>query len=196
MEEPKREDARIRRTYRLLLGALTELLAEKPFDDIRVTDLCERADIHRSTFYDHFEDKFHLLTFAIQELMDILVSFVPTTTREIYEYSIRRVFKYFLKNQKMYTLLFLDPKNVSAKNLFRRTFIRASDQLLKRSFPAVPTADLAMYSRHFIGGLLTVADWWLENDCETSPERMAEQFVRLIPNYYSVFSEFESEYDM
>ena len=65
MEEPKREDARIRRTYRLLLGALTELLAEKPFDDIRVTDLCERADIHRSTFYDHFEDKFHLLTFGI-----------------------------------------------------------------------------------------------------------------------------------
>jgi len=196
MMESKREDARIQRTYSLLLGALTELLEEKPFEEIRITDLCERAGVHRSTFYAHFEDKHHLLTFAIQELMDILVSFVPTTTQEIYEYSIRRVFKYFLKNQKMYTLLFLDPKNVSAKNLFRRTFIRASDQLLKRSFPAVPTADLAMYSRHFIGGLLTVVDWWLENDADTPLDQMAKQFVRLIPNYYSVFSEFEREFDM
>lgn len=192
----RREDARIQRTYTLLLQALTELLEEKPFEEIRVTDLCDRAGVHRSTFYAHFEDKHHLLTFAIGELMDILVVFTPTHSQGFYMQAIHRVFKYFLKNRQMYTLLFLDPRNVEARMLFRRTFIRASDELLERSFPAVPQNDLAMYSRHFIGGLLTVVDWWLENDCETPSERMAEQFVRLVPNYYSVFSDFGNEFDM
>lgn len=48
--ETKREDIRLQRTYSLLLEALTDLLAEKPFDEIRVTDICERAKVHRSTF--------------------------------------------------------------------------------------------------------------------------------------------------
>ena len=48
--ETKREAIRIQQTYSFLLGALTDLLAEKPFDEIRVTDICERAKVHHSTF--------------------------------------------------------------------------------------------------------------------------------------------------
>lgn len=189
MEEPKREDARIRRTYRLLLGALTELLAEKPFDDIRVTDLCERADIHRSTFYDHFEDKFHLLTFGIRELMDLFVPLSPTTSQEDYQQVMHRIFKYFLKNQKMYTLLFLDLRNASAKALFRENYVRAYEGLMKENFSSVPREDQLIYSRHFIGGILSVVDWWLESDAKMPPEELAARFVRLISNHLNIFSQ-------
>jgi len=189
MEEPKREDARIRRTYRLLLGALTELLAEKPFDDIRVTDLCERADIHRSTFYDHFEDKFHLLTFGIRELMDLFVPLSPTTSQEDYQQVMHRIFKYFLKNRQMYTLLFLDIRNASAKALFRENYIRAYEGLMKESFSSVPREDQLIYSRHFIGGILSVVDWWLETDAQMPPEELAARFVRLISNHLNIFSQ-------
>ena len=54
------EDLRVLRTHTLLLRALSDLLQEKPFDEIRVKDLCQRAMVHRSTFYAHFEDKRHL----------------------------------------------------------------------------------------------------------------------------------------
>lgn len=189
MAELKREDARIRRTYRLLLGALTELLAEKPFDDIRVTDLCERADIHRSTFYDHFEDKFHLLTFGIRELMDLFVPLSPTTSKEDYQQVMHRIFKYFLKNRQMYTLLFLDIRNASAKALFRENYIRAYEGLMKESFSSVPREDQLIYSRHFIGGILSVVDWWLETDAQMPPEELAARFVRLISNHLNIFSQ-------
>ena len=49
------EDLRVLRTHTLLLRALSDLLQEKPFDEIRVKDLCQRAMVHRSTFYAHFE---------------------------------------------------------------------------------------------------------------------------------------------
>lgn len=188
----KREDARIQRTYTLLLQALTELLEEKPFEEIRVTDLCDRAGVHRSTFYAHFEDKHHLLTFAIQELMDIFVPQPSSTERDTFQYALRRVFKYFLKNREMYTLLFLDPRNASAKQLFRNEYVRAFHLFMKRRYSGAPVSDINLYSRYFIGGLLAVVDYWLERDTDDiSPEEMAVQFDGLIPNHKVIFADYE-----
>ena len=50
MDPNRTVDPRIQRTHALLLSALTELLHEKTFDEIRVKDICQRAMIHRSTF--------------------------------------------------------------------------------------------------------------------------------------------------
>jgi AcrR family transcriptional regulator len=69
LNEKKKEDLRIRRTYKLLSEALLSLLLEKSFEEIFVTDICERAMVHRTTFYKHFEDKYHLLDFCVKELI-------------------------------------------------------------------------------------------------------------------------------
>ena len=71
------EDLRCCAPTPLLLRALSDLLQEKPFDEIRVKDLCQRAMVHRSTFYAHFEDKRHLLTFGMQAFLDDLTDGMP-----------------------------------------------------------------------------------------------------------------------
>lgn len=58
----------------MLSKALFEMLTEQPIEKINVNDICDRAMVHRTTFYKHFESKFHLLTFAIGELRDSIVS--------------------------------------------------------------------------------------------------------------------------
>ena len=55
-------DLRQRKTRRQLTEALSQLLEERPFADISVVDLCERAMVHRTTFYSHFNDKQELLS--------------------------------------------------------------------------------------------------------------------------------------
>jgi AcrR family transcriptional regulator len=54
-------DPRIRRTRKLLQGALASLLQSKSFDEISVQDITEAATVNRATFYDHYTDKFALL---------------------------------------------------------------------------------------------------------------------------------------
>ena len=54
-------DPRVKRTRGLILGAFTNLLAEKSFDAISVQDVTEKAQINRATFYKHFLDKYALL---------------------------------------------------------------------------------------------------------------------------------------
>ena len=60
MQEELKEDLRVVRTRKLLCKALFELLEEVPFDKISVTDICDKAMVHRATFYNHFESKEHL----------------------------------------------------------------------------------------------------------------------------------------
>jgi AcrR family transcriptional regulator len=54
-------DPRIRRTRKLLQGALGTLLQTKSFDEISVQDITEAATVNRATFYDHYTDKFALM---------------------------------------------------------------------------------------------------------------------------------------
>lgn len=49
-------DRRVRRTRARLRSALTELLKEKSVKEITVTELAQRADVNRGTFYCHYKD--------------------------------------------------------------------------------------------------------------------------------------------
>lgn len=44
------------RSKKLIISALVDLLQEKPLDKITVTDVVNRAQINRGTFYAHFAD--------------------------------------------------------------------------------------------------------------------------------------------
>src|SRR5262249_24423888 len=64
-----KDDRRSKRTRQLLGGALVELLLEKRFDAITVQDILNRANIGRSTFYEHYTDKEDLLMSEIQRVI-------------------------------------------------------------------------------------------------------------------------------
>lgn len=75
-----KEDLRIVRTRKLLSNTLLDMMEETSIEKISVIDLCNRAMVNRATFYAHFEDKYHLLSFALEELKDELYA---NFTREI-----------------------------------------------------------------------------------------------------------------
>jgi AcrR family transcriptional regulator len=62
-------DARVVRTKKNIRNAFVEILMEKPFDEITVTELCEKAGISRITFYTHYADKYELVEVLFQEMM-------------------------------------------------------------------------------------------------------------------------------
>jgi len=61
-------DPRVKRTRGLILQSFSDLLAEKSFESISVKDVTTNAEINRATFYAHFQDKFDLLDFSIQQM--------------------------------------------------------------------------------------------------------------------------------
>ena len=49
------------RTKLWIAAAMKRLMAKKPLDKIRVTEICREAEIERPTFYYHFQDKYDLV---------------------------------------------------------------------------------------------------------------------------------------
>ena len=64
----KKTDLRIIKTKKVIYEALIDLMKEKTFEEIKVSDICNKALINRSTFYAHYEDKYELLVEFINDL--------------------------------------------------------------------------------------------------------------------------------
>jgi AcrR family transcriptional regulator len=69
MQDKRTEDRRIRKTEASLRGALAGLVREKPYDQIAVKEILNRANVGRSTFYTHFGDKDDLLVSCIHDML-------------------------------------------------------------------------------------------------------------------------------
>ena len=66
--EVKKEDRRVRKTKRLLRSALTDLLKEKPIQEIKVREIADMVDINRGTFYQHYRDVYDMLNSIEDEI--------------------------------------------------------------------------------------------------------------------------------
>ena len=54
-------DKRIEKTKKMLKQSLLDLLGQKPFQKVTVTEICENACTSRITFYTYYEDKYALV---------------------------------------------------------------------------------------------------------------------------------------
>ncbi|NLL91111.1 MAG: TetR/AcrR family transcriptional regulator [Ruminococcaceae bacterium] len=75
----KKADRRVRYTKAELKNSLVKKLKEKPIEAISVKELCEEADINRSTFYSHYPDIFALM----RELSDEVIESIEEHLKKI-----------------------------------------------------------------------------------------------------------------
>src|SRR5215469_12637534 len=69
MQEKRTKDRRVQKTMDLLHQALGSLIREKPYGEIVVQEILDRANVGRSTFYMHFRDKDELLLSGIHDML-------------------------------------------------------------------------------------------------------------------------------
>ena len=72
----KKEDRRTAMTKRMLKDALTEMLKKKDIYHISIRELCERADVNRSTFYKYYGSQFDLFADMEKDLLVFLTGVI------------------------------------------------------------------------------------------------------------------------
>jgi len=71
-------DLRVLKTHQNIKNAFSNLLLEKSFKDVTVQNICDAALIGRSTFYDHYYDKYDLLNKMTKEICNEFKSYVES----------------------------------------------------------------------------------------------------------------------
>jgi AcrR family transcriptional regulator len=183
----RKEDLRVRRTYKLLSQALMSLLLEKSFEEIFVTDICERAMVHRTTFYKHFEDKYHLLDFCVKELIcnfegeDYRLD-SNESMKDYYMGLIRKSLKYMSENRDLLLTGILRAGNNSALPMLHRSVNHLIETKLleNEKMGYIHTIPLSIVSQFYSGALISASIWWLENGTPISIDEMVRYISLLI----------------
>ena len=74
-----------RRTKHLFKDALMRLLETESFACISVKDIVQTAEYNRTTFYNHYYDKYDLLDDLTQDLLDGLAAAVKISFKDYHQ---------------------------------------------------------------------------------------------------------------
>ena len=94
------------KTKRAIKSAFAEMLSEyKEISRISVSELCERADISRSTFYTHYDDTYSIAQDYENELIDRFFDNAKLVSASSAEKFAEIFFEYIRENDENYKLL-------------------------------------------------------------------------------------------
>jgi AcrR family transcriptional regulator len=181
LSENASPDRRMQRTRQALSHALIALIQEKRYEAITVQDICDRANVGRSTFYAHYQDKDDLLASNFQQMMDSLGSQVEWQDGQ-FIFPVAALFQHVQEHHHLYKALVwgggFDVLLRAGQQQWRAQIERQLTMLLPRGRPSDIPVDVA--TTYLAGALQTMVVWWLDQKMPYAPERMDEMFQQLV----------------
>ncbi len=109
----KKEYRNSTRTKRMIRAAFVELLGEKKsLSSLTVSELAERADIAKSTFYNHYDDIYSVAEEMDNELVerfDRIIDAMEADSTADYKIYLRRIFEFLKENEATYRTIIVSP---------------------------------------------------------------------------------------
>ncbi len=177
---PKVSDRRVQRTRRTLREALIALLLERGWDAVNVQDICERADVGRSTFYTHFADKEDLLAGGLDDLGAGLRQ-APTPAEPGHPLPLTRaLLQHAWENHRLFRALVGKRSGEPVLRRFRELVLTLVREDLSGRVPAGPTFEAT--AQFVAGGLAQLLGWWLDARSPIpAPEAEAQMLSLVTP---------------
>jgi AcrR family transcriptional regulator len=173
----EKQDRRSQRTRRLLGQAFVSLLREKGYSAITVSDLIERANIGRSTFYAHYHDKDDLFVHELDRVIEVLSHGVPTQ-EEFPFFPSLGLFRHVGEEYELYKALLWTPGIDLLIQHMQKSLSQRIEQGLQKHEKDLDV-PLPILANFVAGSFLTLLKWWLENRMSYSPEEVDQIFRRL-----------------
>jgi len=172
-------DRRVARTRSGLHQALISLVLKKGYAPTTVEDICEAADVGRSTFYAHYAGKDDLMRSGLSHLRQALAAHRPDGTQDRFGFS-RPVFEYGREHLALYRAHAKDDGALVMATI--RGIIADSVRADLAASP--PEGDWDEVTRevaveYLTGAFMAILTGWLDRGAEIPPERMDVLYRRI-----------------
>lgn len=186
----KKEDLRVRKTKANLYKGLIELMQEKEFEDIKVIDICKQSLINRSTFYDHFNDKYELLNSFMNDLKEELLDNLNNskkiefnTIKEYFFIIVKELFNYINKNINVYSIISIIKKNynsVAYYMLFEAAHASVCEELNERciNHSNIPNESISIF---YVSGVISILVDAVKDPNKFNEDKILDDLDKLIP---------------
>lgn len=166
--------------------ALLSLLEKKPFEYITISEICEKAEVNRSTFYLHYENTSDLLKETSGYVIDRFMSYFDIDTENIDTKFTRcqleelnfitgkymHPYLSFIKeNQRVFVAVLSHPQTFDSNAVFRRLFDNIFVPILDRfDYPRDEQNYVMMF---YLNGITAIITEWLKDGCKKSIEEIS-----------------------
>lgn len=167
------ENRRVKMTKKMMKDALLELLETKALEKITVTDICEKADVNRSTFYSYYEDISQLLLEIENDVLNNLPAFPDSSladSDEIFIATLVKFFDYVKGNDRLFRVLIVQ-RNSSEFN--HRLVNYVMERHRKPTASADKTADRYAYV-YCVSGAIGILKEWVNGNFPMSTRDFAQ----------------------
>jgi AcrR family transcriptional regulator len=180
-------DRRMPRTRAMLQKALMSLILKKDYEAITVQDICDAADVGRSTFYAHYTSKDDLKRSGFEHLRKNLVDrqksalAAPGDIRSRSLSFSLAMFEHARDHLEIHRALTNGQGGAVALCSIRQMLSDlVRDELAATT--GAPSADAVpreLVVQYIIGAYMSVLTWWLDRGAKLPPQQVDAMFRRL-----------------
>lgn len=153
---------------------MKDLMKKKSIDKIRITEICEAAEIERSTFYYHFRDKYELVAWIFFQAAD------RTNVIDIHDAAAGM--KQMKNDMLFYKRAYEDTSQNALWQYMLEYFVQKYTALAKeRSGEATLDTQLLFSIRLYCYGAVGMTKEWVLNDNLTSAETVVTMMFQSMP---------------
>jgi AcrR family transcriptional regulator len=180
-------DRRVQKTQSLLRNALASLISEKPYEQIVIKEILHRANVGRSTFYTHFNDKDDLLTSSIHGMVETVRSAKLRQSATWYErilwFSLP-IFEYHYAHRHDGQLTIGDRGRAIHHDRLQQVLSEMINGAVRAEFDGRGKTKKAIPSeliiRYIASTFVLVLNWWLDSKNRLPPHEIDKLFQAVV----------------
>jgi AcrR family transcriptional regulator len=183
-------EMKVAKTKELLKNTLVDLIEEKGFDSITVSDITLKAELNRGTFYLHYRDKYDLLEKSentiLAGLQDKFKHIKPNDFDKYYSKDMvyppfLQLFNYLLENERFIKTLISSKGNPAFPKKMREYIKEAfyEKSFLKEN-PFLGDMPVEFIIAFISSAFFGLIEQWIEKDEPNSPEEMAILHMKML----------------
>ena len=179
-------DRRIQKTRKLLSQALLELILEKGYERVTVQDILDRANVGRSTFYTHYENKELLLRDGPRNLGFSLFGGSGTTAAQLEldgrRMGFRGLFQHVSQNLPLAKAMLGKSSGKIMLDSFRSQISRTIGDYYRRNFSDGKKDKLllAYLSEAAASAVCSLLTFWVDHDLSLSVDEISTHCQRIV----------------
>lgn len=166
----------INQTKKLLKDNLIDLLEKKNLEKITIKELCEKADINRTTYYKYYLDQYDQLEKIEDEIFVDMGNYIENNSihnSKENEIIIENILEYIENNQRTFKIL-LEKADINFQNkmlsfIGKKIFDKEEYSTMNEEIVYIYTA---------VGSFGVVSEW-IKGNLKISKEKLLKQIIKL-----------------
>lgn len=173
-------DRRILKSQEALKKAVIELMSEKPFDDITIQDLSDKANVSRGTIYLHYTDKFDLLDKLIEEHINVLRALCRSAAEMDFIGATLIWTEYLEDNYSFFSMMLASKGAPYFQTRFVNFLVEEFRNEVNVSKGKNQGLNKDLTVKFVASAYVGVVEWWFTNEKPISHQALAEQLGTLV----------------